>query len=470
MQNGKRGIWGRQWSFLAGGIVVGLGEALYYLRFGKFIPVTEGLARMFATVERNITGTHTISSLYTPNIHWVIIGALLGAWLVGRLEGESRNWVHYKPGMLLLALLGGLIFGFGTRLGPGCTTHHIFGGLAVMSVASTVIALTGLPFAFLAFSLVAKAGYGPYFKHQENLETVRAAKRRGLTNDHVLCYREGYRPWRDPLRMAVWFLMALIILSALYTGLFGDEPYMDQSVRIGAPLDIAAGLLAGVLLGFGIAKAGVGTECGLMAPESLVMPKAYYDKLKIPVVTRRMFQALMPVAGILGAIIVLNVAVLVGWLAFGRSIPDAAPKPAGWGLHVGHLLAAPCLAVGSVLMVGCEIRSYGRIGLGYMTGMVGFLGFYLGYMPYVRFHEAIDGFIARHTLVRATNWPQLIGGESLAAQHAVGVAYTAFLVALLALVVRFGSRRIGATAREYAVTDTDSLCMRGEADAADGGA
>jgi len=449
-----------QWSFLAGGVTVGLGEAIYYAKFGKFIPVTTGLARMFATVEANLTGTHLVSRVYTPNIHWVIIGALLGAWLVGRLEGESRNWVHYKPGMLLMALIGGMIFGFGTRLGPGCTTHHIFGGLAVMSIASTTIAVLGLPFAFAAFALVARAGYGPYFKHQETRATVLKARQRGWTNDHVLCYQEGYNPWRDPLRMAVWAVLAVVILSSLYTGIFGSEPYMDQSLRVGSLLDNLIRLLAGLCLGFGIAKGGVGTECGLMAPESLVVSKSYYDKLHIPVVTRRMFQALMPVAGILGAILVLNMAVLIGWLFFDRAIPVATPKPKGWGLHVGHLMAAPCLAIGSVLMIGCEIRSYGRVGLGYLTGMVGMIGFYFGYLPYVFFQKQIDGFIASHTFIRSTNWPELLGGGSPTLQHAVGIAYTLLLITLLGLVVWYGSKRVGCKPLEYVTCNTDELCMR----------
>ena len=457
-------IFSKQWSFLIGGIIVGLGEALYYIKFGKFIPVTTGLARMFASVEANITGTHTISRLYTPNIHWVIIGALFASWIVGRLEGESRNWVKYKPGMLALALLGGIIFGFGTRLGPGCTTHHIFGGLAVMSIASTTIALVGLPFAFIAFALVAKLGYGPYFKHQETLSSVIQAKRQGLTNDHTLCYDENYKPWRSPLRISIWAIVAILILSSLYTGFFGKEPYMDQSLRVGSLINSLIGFIAGGFLGFGIAKAGVGTECGLMAPESLFLSKSYYDKLRIPVVTRRMFQALMPVAGILGAIIVLNITTLIGWIFFKRPIPDAAPKPAGWGLHIGHFLAAPCLAIGSVLMIGCEIRSYGRIGLGYLTGLVGLIGFYFGYLPYVYFHKAIDGFIAEHTFIKSTNWAELIAGNNITAQYGVGIAYTALLLILLALVIYFGAKRIGATPREYIQCNTDSLCMREKAD------
>jgi uncharacterized membrane protein YedE/YeeE len=475
-------FWKRQWPFIIGGAIVGLGEAVYFLHFKTFIPVTTGLAQMFSTVEANITHTTTISKLYSADVHWIIIGALLGAWLVGRLEGESRNWVKYSPGLLLIAFLGGIIFGFGTRLGPGCTTHHIFGGLAVMSIASWTIAFVGLPFAFLAFEFVAKLGYGPYFKHQETLAVCRTCRNAGLDldddtcqtldeetlaecrkyrgaeleHDHRLVLDESYNPWKSLLRMGAWSLVAVLILSSLYTGFFGTG---NQALNSGPLWPNILRLIAGACLGFGIAKAGVGTECGLMAPESLLVPESHYRKLNIPVVTQRMFQALLPVSGVLASVLVLNVTVLIMWLGFGWPLPDAAPQPKGWGLHIGHLLAAPCLAIGSVFMIGCEIRSYGRIGLGYLTGIVGLIGFYFGYLPYVYFHEAIDGFIANHTFLRATNIPELLTSNPIG-QKAAGVLYTASLVGLLVLVVIYGARRIGATPREYLTVNTDDLALR----------
>jgi len=478
----KTSFWKRQWPFAVGGAIVGLGEAIYFLMSGKFIPVTTGLAKMFSTVEANITHTNTISRVYSPDIHWIIIGALLGAWLVGRLEGESRNWVKYSPGMLFVALLGGIIFGFGTRLGPGCTTHHIFGGLAVMSVASLTIAVVGLPFAFLAFEFVAKLGYGPYFKHQETRAVCQTCRNAGLDpddeacrvldeetvarcrkyrheeleHDHRLVLDEKYNPWKSVLRMAAWSVVAIVILSSLYTGFFGST---SQALGSGPLWPNLIRLIAGACLGFGIAKAGVGTECGLMAPESLLVPQSHYRKLKIPVVTQRMFRALLPVSGILAAILVLNVTVLVMWLGFGWPVPDAAPKPQGWGLHIGHLLAAPCLAIGSVFMIGCEIRSYGRVGLGYLTGIVGLIGFYFGYLPYVYFQEAIDGFIANHTFLRATSIPELLTSDPVG-QKVVGVLYTASLIGLFTLVVVQGAKRIGATPKEYLTVNTDDLAMR----------
>ena len=91
------------------------------------------------------------------------------------IPGESRNWIKYSPGMLLVALLGRIILGFGTRLGPGCTTHHIFGGLAVMSVASLTIAMVGMSFAFLAFEFVAKLGR--FHRNEAYQRCCRAADR-----------------------------------------------------------------------------------------------------------------------------------------------------------------------------------------------------------------------------------------------------------------------------------------------------
>ncbi len=450
-----RAVFRNQWSFALGGLIVGLGEVIYFLTFGTFIPVTTGLAKMFATVEQNITGTHTILQAYSPDIHWVIIGALSGAWFVGRLEKESRNWVTYAPGMLLLALIGGIIFGFGTRLGPGCTTHHIFGGLAVMSIASWTIALLGLPFAFLAFELVARLGYGPYFKHQESRKTALRSKQLGYVADYRYVLDEQYHPWKDVFRMVPWLIVALVVLSSLYTGCFGNTA---QSLSWDTLFINCVRLAAGLFLGFGIAKAGVGTECGLMAPESLLVPEDHYKKLNIPLITRRMFKALLPVSGILAAIITLNVTVLVMWVVFGWSVPDAAPKPPGWGLHVGHLFAAPCLAIGSVFMIGCEIRSYGRVGLGYLTGIVGFIGFYLGYLPYVYFQEEIDAFIARHTFIRATNIPELVAGNP-AGQKIAGVLYTLVLIALFCIIVVCGAKRIRVSYKEYLTKNTDDLCL-----------
>ena len=162
-----------QWPFWLGGLFVGISEILFYHRYDMFIVVTTGFAQMYATSEHYIMGLDWVGRVYQPGIHWVIIGAVLGARLVAILEGESRGWVRYSWRMLVLAFIGGLLFSFGTRIAGGCTTHHFIGGLPSMSIASWVVLLSGIPFAFLAFKIALWAGQGGYFRHQETRAVAR---------------------------------------------------------------------------------------------------------------------------------------------------------------------------------------------------------------------------------------------------------------------------------------------------------
>ena len=118
-----------QWPFWVGGCFVGLSEILYYHHYNDFIGVTTGLAQMYAVSEKYLFHCDFIGRVYDPGIHWLIVGAILGARLVAIGEKESRGWVHYHWRMLLLAFIGGFLFSFGTRLARGCTTHHFIGGI-----------------------------------------------------------------------------------------------------------------------------------------------------------------------------------------------------------------------------------------------------------------------------------------------------------------------------------------------------
>ncbi|HNW18750.1 MAG TPA: YeeE/YedE thiosulfate transporter family protein, partial [Sphingorhabdus lacus] len=59
----------------------------------------------------------------------------LGAFLVARLFGEVQ--VSF-PTSLLPLIAGGLLVGFGTRLGSGCTSGHGVCGLSRLSPRSMV--------------------------------------------------------------------------------------------------------------------------------------------------------------------------------------------------------------------------------------------------------------------------------------------------------------------------------------------
>jgi uncharacterized protein len=77
---------------------------------------------------------------------WMLLGTILGGFTSGLLNGrvklETRKGprvsVHARWG---LALLGGLIMGYGARMARGCTSGQALSGGAVLSVGSWAFAM-----------------------------------------------------------------------------------------------------------------------------------------------------------------------------------------------------------------------------------------------------------------------------------------------------------------------------------------
>ena len=80
-----------------------------------------------------------LRSWITWEVLGVFAGALLSAWLAGRMawrvEGEARAG---RAGRLLRALAGGILAGFGARISAGCTSGVGLSGAAVLGVAGFV--------------------------------------------------------------------------------------------------------------------------------------------------------------------------------------------------------------------------------------------------------------------------------------------------------------------------------------------
>src|SRR4030067_1265794 len=93
----------KPWSFVWGGFLVGLAEEIYFLKYETPIPITTGLAKMFGSIEENITKTDYITRLYDADIHWIIIGTLAGAFIVTLFEKEHKAWAKYPPRVVALA-------------------------------------------------------------------------------------------------------------------------------------------------------------------------------------------------------------------------------------------------------------------------------------------------------------------------------------------------------------------------------
>ena len=455
----------KQWPFWISGVFVGIAEIMNYIVLEKPIGLTTGLVEMTAAFERTVApGIDWWSRAYDPNVHWIIIGVVVGAWFVARAEGESRGWVKYPPRELVLAFVGGFLFSFGTRLAAGCTTHHFLGGLPSMSTASLLYLTAILPAGFLTFYLMTKMRIGHVFKGQENKSTSQKGAKDGgkLALDGLACQAsKNYNPNRDWLRVSILILMLAFFMNAIIgsfmygteDGLFGWN-YAISSIGWGMTIWL---LLIGVIAGIGMAKTGFGTECAFMTPEismGLEHKENFFEnKWKIPGSTRLMFRSMSPFTAIFIEILLLWGAIMIGWQFFDIKLP-LGMNPT-WVL----LLGAALQGFGSVAMIGCEIRTYMRLGLGYMTAVAAFPGFLLGYLPYTLYVEFWDELARNTTITKVKHVPDMFGHDPTV-QAFVGLAYGLLVFGLLYGSIKRGMRLTGFSFKELMTNANDDLTVK----------
>jgi len=455
----------RQWPFWVSGVFVGIAEIMNYIVLEKPIGLTTGLVEMTAAMEKTVSPKSELwSGAYDPNVHWIIIGVVLGAWLVSRAEGESRGWIKYPRRELILAFVGGFVFSFGTRLAHGCTTHHFLGGLPAMSTASLLYLTTILPAGFLTFYLMSKMKIGHVFKGQENRATAKAGfEQKGKMGIDGLAYEasQSYNPKRDWLRISILVFMFLFFANAIVgsfihgtsDGVYGWNYAVST---IGWSLMIWF-LLIGVIAGVGMAKTGFGTECAFMTPEvSMGLDKQenfFEKKWNIPGSTRFMFRSMSPFTAIFIEILMLWGAIMIGWQFFDIKLP-LGMNPT-WVLLIG----AACQGFGSVAMIGCEIRTYMRLGLGYMTAVAAFPGFILGYLPYTLYVDYWEDLARSTTISKIKHVPSMFSHEP-AIQALVGLAYGVMVASILVWSIRRGMRLTGFSFRDLMSSPNDDLAMR----------
>lgn len=96
-----------------------------------------------------------------PMKTWLVfemLGVLVGGFLSGAMAGRLKLKVEHIPSItskkrLVLALGGGVLFGFGSQLGRGCTSGSALSGMAVLSLGGfiTMMAIFGTAFALAYF-------------------------------------------------------------------------------------------------------------------------------------------------------------------------------------------------------------------------------------------------------------------------------------------------------------------------------
>lgn len=154
------------WNPLVAGIALGVVLLATFVITGHGLGATGFTTRLTAWFGMNLAPIATEANEYLGSmveegkplnawITWqvigVAIGALVSAWLAGRirlhLDGKRFLGGAKRP---ITALVGGILAGFGARVAAGCTSGMGLSGAATLSLAGFVFLIT-----FFAVGLVA---------------------------------------------------------------------------------------------------------------------------------------------------------------------------------------------------------------------------------------------------------------------------------------------------------------------------
>lgn len=113
------------WLFaLVGGALIGAAAALLFVTHGRIAGISGVLGSLLPPAARD------------RDWRLAFLGGLLAAGLVSSLVAPSLVGASVRS--LPLVIVAGLLVGFGTRLGSGCTSGHGVCGLSRLSIRSLI--------------------------------------------------------------------------------------------------------------------------------------------------------------------------------------------------------------------------------------------------------------------------------------------------------------------------------------------
>ena len=133
---------------LVGGLMIGASAAIMLLALGRIAGVS-GLFARAIRIEASAT-PWAIAALFVAGL---VIGGALFAGIAGPIKA------HYPPGFGWL-IAGGLMVGFGTRLGSGCTSGHGVCGMSRLSPRSLEADATIIASGMVTVAIVNAMGGG----------------------------------------------------------------------------------------------------------------------------------------------------------------------------------------------------------------------------------------------------------------------------------------------------------------------
>ena len=152
------------------GVLLGLVLLMSFFFTGRGLGASGAVKSIVVATVDTIAPSHAEASEYyskytgegkSPLKAWLVfqvLGVFVGGFLSGALSGRLTWKVEHSPKItsqrrLVFAGIGGLLFGFGSQLGRGCTSGAALTGMSVLSVSGfvTMAAIFGTAFAFAYF-------------------------------------------------------------------------------------------------------------------------------------------------------------------------------------------------------------------------------------------------------------------------------------------------------------------------------
>jgi uncharacterized membrane protein YedE/YeeE len=127
---------------IIGGSLIGVAAVWLFLSLGRVAGISGIAANALLRFKENLWPV------------MFVVGLGIGGWLAYAITG-GRPEVMLSGEHSLWLLAGGLLVGFGTRMGSGCTSGHGVCGMARLSKRSFAATLTFLAVGMLTATLVA---------------------------------------------------------------------------------------------------------------------------------------------------------------------------------------------------------------------------------------------------------------------------------------------------------------------------
>jgi uncharacterized protein len=132
---------------LTGGLMIGLASAIMLLGLGRIAGVSGLAARAGGLAASGAPRVVAIA---------FIVGLPLGAWLIALAVNPVPTTF---PTSSVTLIIGGLLVGYGTRLGSGCTSGHGVCGMSRMSKRSIAATAMFMASGFATVGILRAAGW-----------------------------------------------------------------------------------------------------------------------------------------------------------------------------------------------------------------------------------------------------------------------------------------------------------------------